>query len=212
MARMRRYNLQGATYYLLQRGRSGNVCFFDEACYDFYLTRLFHSLRAYRLHLHSYVLLPEELQLLATPQSVSGVVRLLGSLACDYADYFRNRFDRDSSLTRGGVSLTPLSGGNLVLDCQKYLELVPVLNGTVNYPGEYPWSAYRINAFGGHGDKLSLHPQYQRLISAGEHPFQRYREYIARPFSSTQLTFMEHRLRLAYPLRGWHGAERKPAA
>jgi putative transposase len=205
MTKLRRYSLPGPAYYVYQRGRSGNLCFFDEACCDYYLRRLTCSLKAYGIILHSYVLLPDELQLLVTPYSCSGILRLLGSLGSDYSGYFRNRFNRDCSLGRSSPALTPLrDDGNLVLDCQKYIELAPVRRKLVDNPGEWTWSAYRINAFGGHDGRLSAHAQYRRLVETAVNPFQAYRDFIAEPLSASQRAFMEHRLRLAYPVRGWN--------
>ena len=179
MVRRTNYLLQRRTFYAVQKGTLSEPLFVDEACYHYYLNRLLNSLRAFRLQLHTYVLLPREVRFLISPYSGSGLVLLMESVATDYGEYFYNRFNRISPLTGSNPVLQRVGKGDQVLNCQKAIELAPVREQLVNMPGEYPWSGYRINAFGGHSNPVIMHHQYRAYCYKSNHPFQRYRDFVA---------------------------------
>lgn len=199
----------GRTFYVYYGGKQGSACFFDESCYRFYLTRLINCLKAYRFDLHTYALLPGELHLLVSAFSRHGLVRALATVNEGYDEYFRNRFQRSClPLERRPVCRCLTDVGSLVLDVQKYIELAPVRAGLVTMPGEYPWTGYTVNAFGGHGQGIVRHRQYRRLCARQINPFAHYRDFIATPLSAAQSHYMKQLLRSGYPLVSHRIAER----
>lgn len=198
--RIRIQHTRNSAYYVFQGGKSGSACFFDESCYRFYLRALFSCLKAYRLPLHTYALLPGEVHLLVSGYSRSGLIRVLDFVNSAYGRYFFNRFARHCLPLAGEPSCRRLSGGILVVDCQKYIERTPLRHGLVTMAGEYPWSGFTVNAFGGHGAGLTAHPHYTRLCAEGNCPFQYYRDFIAAPFSDAQEKYLDNRLRRGFPL------------
>lgn len=189
-----------STFYLYQVGKAASPCFFDAGCYRYYLNRLFNCLKAYRQQLHTYALLPGELHLLVSASSGSGLAQVVHQVNSSYADYFANRFDRECPPMPGNPVCRRLTGGNLVLDCQKYIELLPVQNRLTDQASGYPWSGYSVNALGGHGVSLTAHRQYRNFFEEEGNGFQRYRDFIAVPFTVAQQKFLEQRLRLGFPL------------
>jgi putative transposase len=197
-SQLRSCTLQRFTYHVFQRGRSGSPCFTDDASFAYYLRHLYSCLRAYRQQLHTYVLLPNEQHLLITPFSGEGIGTMLRAVNDSYNRYFRGRFNRSSPLAENSCQWCLLQGGNLVLDCQKYIELVPVRKRLVTMPGEYPWSGYGANAFGDHGQNLVPHRQYQRLRSPGGSSLQRYRDFIQAGFNAGQYQYLDRYLKLEH--------------
>jgi|GEM_PF-501477 len=179
MGQRKSYFLQGRTFYVFQKGRPRDPYFIDEACFGYYLNRFLHCIRASRLQLHTYVLLPYETQLLISPYSGNGLLRILGKVASDYGEYFRNRFNGSCPLLQDNPVLHQVGMSGQVLNCQKSIEMAPVREQLVDMPGEYPWSGYHINAFGGHKDPMVMHHQYRKFCSESESPFQRYRDFVA---------------------------------
>ena len=179
MSRRRHYLLQGRTFYVLQKGSPKDLFFIDEACFSYYLNRLLSGMKAFRLQLHTYVLLPHEVHLLVSPFSADGLVLLLEKVANDYGAYFCNRFEDSCPLLSYEPVLRRVARGDQVLNFQKSIELIPVREQIVNMPGEYPWSGYRFNAFGGHKDPIFMHHQYRIYCSESGRPFQRYRDFVA---------------------------------
>ena len=196
MPQLRKYTLQNRTCYVYHP--VNGQYFFDEGCYRFYLNRLFNCLRAYGLQLHTYALLPAEKHLLFSVFSTGGLQRLLDAVDASYDEYFHNRFGRRP--VTGDRRIRAVTGGNLALDCQKFIELAPVRAGLATIPGDYPWSGYCVNALGGHGRGVTRHEQYQRFCGQSPAPFQAYRDYISSPFTPEQLRFLQQRLISGFPL------------
>jgi hypothetical protein len=178
--------LQQRTFSLRQKGSSGQPYFLDEACFHVYLNRLLHGLKAFRVQLHTYALLPCEVQLLASPYSRSGLIMLVEKIAIDYGEYFSNRFDMPCPLLRckPAVEEVEVQQGGRLLDCQRTIELTPVRERLVDMPGEYPWSGYRVNAFGGHRIPMVMHKEYRTYCFKSPHPYQRYRDFVATTLSA----------------------------
>lgn len=182
------YSRQSRTYHVSQQGRTDKPWFPDDASYQFYLNRLLNCLRAYRMQLHTYVLLPSQVHLLVSPHSREGLERTLDYVSAEYSAYFCNRWEKASPLVSRTQVFRLLENGPQVLDCQKHIELAPVREQLVKMPGEYSWSGYRISAFGGHSEPVAMHSAYRSFCFEGKRPYQRYRDYVA----ATSLTGSFH--------------------
>ena len=196
MSRQRRMFVQGKTCFIMLEGHNSNQCFFDDACYRFYLSRIGSCLAHYQVEMHAYVLLPNEIQLLLTPGTAAGISQLMKTVGGAYVQYFNHRFERSGSLWKGRFKSSQLPDAVDALDVQKLMELVPLRKGLVEHPGEYPWSSYCINAFGGHGNLLTPHPAYLALSSPRANRFRDYRSLLGRDFSAGDLRRLEASLRL----------------
>lgn len=185
MARGRRLFVAGQTYFILLQGHNGNNCFYDAACFRFYLGRLFNCLGHFDVRLHAYVLLPNEIQLLFTPATPTGISELMKLVGGAYVQYFNNRFTRSGSLWRGRFRSCLVPSGRGTLDCQKYMELAPLRQGCATHPGAYEWSSYCSNAFGG-SPVLVMHDALRNHFGSGPGRFQAYRDYMVTPMSDAE--------------------------
>lgn len=179
MIRRKNQLLHSRTFKLLQEGDPVDPYFLDEACFHVYLNRLLHGLKAFRVQLHTYVLMPCLVQLLASPYSRGGFAMIVETTAIDYGEYFINRFGYSCSLQRCKPALQMVPTGGQLLDCQKDIELAPVRAGLVDRPVEYRWSGYRTNAFGGHRNPIVMHREYRDYCFESRQPYQRYRDFVA---------------------------------
>ena len=83
----------------------------------------------------------------------------------------------------------------LALDAQKYIERLPLAEKLVTHPGEYPWSSYCKNAFGGSRGILSRHQAFSSFLAGKQRSGpEAYREFVLRPFNAAYESFLEHRL------------------
>jgi len=195
MARPDHLFVPGHPYFVLLQANNGAVCFHDEPCYQQYLTRLLHSLSAYQVKLHAYVLLPSEVQMLltpATPRAVSSMMKVVNSA---YAHYFNVRFDHCGYPWRGRFRSTVMLPSEDVLECQKYIELAPVRENLVQHPGIYHWSSYCLNAFGYRGAKIVPHEQFQNFDRKAVNRFARYREFLAERFTANHYELLDRKYR-----------------
>lgn len=195
MARPKRLYVPGHPYFLLLQASNGTACFHDGPCYRHYLNRLLNCLAAYQIKLHAYVLMPNEVQLLLTPATPFAVASLMKVVNSAYAQYFNDRFERCGYLWKARFKSSVMLDPKEVLDCQKYIELAPVRERLVEHPGVYQWSSYCLNAFGGHGNKITPHDQYQRIGLNGPNRFKQYRESLAKDYTASQYELLDKKYR-----------------
>jgi len=167
--------------YLLYYNNKDMVCFFDDACYDYFLARLFNSLQQFHVELHAYCLTSTEVFLLVTPGTPSGIHNLWKSVVGQYNSYFSGRFDRTRRIIGGAYTTKWIGAGENALEAQKYIERVPLTKPGVDHPGMHPWSSYSSNGFGNASHWLTPHRDYQQFLHAGNYSYGRYREFIATP-------------------------------
>ena len=171
----------GHTYFVSVPCAAVGHGFFDDACCKYYLIRLLNSLNNYHVRLHAYCLLHDEIFLLLTPGTVTGISNLLAHLNLAYSNYFNRRFRRKARVWSDSVFSYELDRDDLVLFAQKYVERLPVTRKLVLHGGVYKWSRYCCNAFGGSRLFLSPHPAFLRYLgSRTGNAFEQYRAFIAR--------------------------------
>lgn len=178
------------TFFVEVTGQVANPGFYDEACFQFYLARLASRLRYYQVALHAFLLLREHVWLLLTAPSPATIDRLIVGVDSTYCEYFNGRFRRSTSPRTNRRHYRCLPCQESVRIGQKYIEREPLRQGLVSHPGQWTWSSYCRNAFGGNTEFLTPHSAF--ISSRGERVLHScvYREFIAAPFSSTDLAIL----------------------
>ena len=77
MARLARLSVAGYPHHVIQRGNNRQAIFLDETDYERMLQLLREASARHRVGLHAWVLLPGQMQLLATPQDADGLPRMM---------------------------------------------------------------------------------------------------------------------------------------
>ena len=176
---------QRTSYILYQESRSETDCFFDDACYEFFLNRAYNCLSAFHLELHTYCLLPGKVLLLTTSPSSHALRRFIQCVQSAYGEYFRNRFDRASPLLNSRI--IRLADDHEPLRLQIFIEQTPVREQLVKLPGEYPWSGYRRFAYGSQKLHLSMHSRLKTLLRGKPNRWQVYRDLLGEPLDDGEL-------------------------
>lgn len=192
--------IAGQTYFIVIKSNSRMTGFYDGACYHFYLLRLLNCLNNFQVKLHAYILLENSIWLLTTPGTPGGLSSLLKYLNQCYSSYFNNRFGRSTTIWRDLSGFSLVQGNQLVLDCQKFIERAPVQAMMVNHPGEYAWSSYCANSFGGATKYLTPHPAFKLLLQENGNPYKRYRDFIASSFDEPYYRYLKSRLMTGTPV------------
>ncbi len=187
--------IAGQTYVVYQRGRSYCASFYDATCYRFFLLRLLHSVNNYHVKLHAYCLLQQEVILLLTPGTPTGLSRLLQGLNNSYTEYFNLRFGRSGRVFQRPPSSSLIQGDDLLLDCQKFVERAALEDLGSEHPGRHRWSSYCSNAFGGRSHFIVPHRAFLRFLHAAPHPHRRYRDFVATPFSDAYKLYLQATLK-----------------
>ena len=185
----------GQTYCVYLKGKACGGAFLDKYCHRFFILRLFNGLKPFQVELHSYTLLANEVYLLVTPTSSTGLDCLIRSVRNSYTKYFQERYERESSPLAKSMSVSRVVGSQLILDCQKYIERRVLDTGIRQHAGAYEWSSYSANSFGCRSGFVSPHVTFVNYLKERELPYKHYREYISTPFIRNYLSFIDSKVR-----------------
>lgn len=174
MARLPRLVIPNQLHHVIAQGHSDQPVVRDDADYLAFLNWLREAARQSRVAIHAYVLLPNRLQLLATPADDKGLSRMMQSLGRLYVPYFNARYGRTGSLWEGRYRATVLDPVTYFVPCAHLIESQPVSGGLVPEVAVYPWSSHAHHI--GHRKEswLTDHPAYWAL---GNTPFEREAAY-----------------------------------
>ncbi len=198
MARLPRLNLPGLPHHVVQRGNNQQAVFAGVDDYALLLSLLDDSAQSFKVALHAYVLMPNQFQLLATPETEDGLPLMMQALGRRYVRYFNDAQGRSGSLWEGRYRSTVLQPERHLLHSMALIDTAPVRAGLAAEPRDHPWSS--------HGHYIGL--RNDRLITPhalfwtlGNTPFAREAAYA--DLVHTGLTEAEQQRLGDAVLRGW---------
>lgn len=198
MARLPRLSVAGHVHYLVQRGHNRQAIFLDDDDRRRFLTALGEAAAAHRLALHAYVLLDDQIQILATPPTDEAVGLTMQALGRRYVTSFNQRHGRTGSLWDGRFKGTVVDAGAYLLPCICLIESLPARRGLVGRALDWPWSSL-AHHLGLRADPLVS--DHALFWSLGNTPFDReaaYRAIAERGLTSDEIEAIE-----ASVLKGW---------
>ena len=163
MPRRPRIKLAEVPQHIVQRGINREPCFFAEEDYHVYLHWLEKSAADWHCHVHAYVLMTNHVHLLATPDTPTGLAKLMQAIGRRYVQYLNRSYRRTGSLWEGRYKSSVIQVETYLLNCMRYIELNPVRAQMVQDPGQYRWSSYRHNALGQPDPRITPHPLFLAL-------------------------------------------------
>jgi putative transposase len=178
--------------HVVQRGNNRQVCFAKEQDLAAYANWLGEYAEKFEVHVHGWVLMTNHVHLLMTPQSDSGVTRLLQTLGRQYVRYFNYAYQRSGTLFEGRYKSSVVQHEEYFLNCLRYIELNPVRAGMVKDPGDYKWSSYRAHAFGVRPRMWTGHEQYLRMGGNDKERHSCYRKWVEEVMSTETVSKIRH--------------------
>jgi putative transposase len=152
MPRKQRFIIPGVPVHIVQRGRSREPVFYDEADYRVYLGRLKEAAEKYQCQIHAYVLMTNHIHLLATPSDLQGITRMMQYIGRHYVPYINHTYGGNGSIWEGRYKANLVQDDRYLLTSMRYIELNPVRADMVTGPEQYQWSV----SIGMVGDKKTL--------------------------------------------------------
>ncbi|WP_260674783.1 transposase [Comamonas aquatica] len=174
MARLPRLTLPGLPHYVLQRGNNLQPIFADAQDYACMKDLLREMGRRFAVELHAYILLPNQLHLLATPETTDSLPQFMQAVGRSYVRGFNNRHGRSGTLWEGRYRGTVLEPQAWLLPAMVVLESQAVTQGLAARAVDYAFSSARHNAGAQVDGMLRLHRAYWSL---GDTPFAREAAY-----------------------------------
>ena len=175
MARLPRLTIPGFPHHVIQRGNDRCAVFRDDADRERYLAILREIAGAAGLTVHAYVLMPDHVHLLVTPQAAGDLGRVVQALGRRYVRWFNDRHGRAGALFEGRYRSTVVEAERYLLACMRYVELNPVRAALVGLPTDFRWSSHRHHVGRAVDPLITDHPVYWAL---GNTPFERQAAYL----------------------------------
>lgn len=170
MARLARLALDGQLHHLVHRAPAGGQITLDDIDRAVLLEALLTVSREARVAVHAYVVLPDRLQLLLTPERGSSLSTMMQRLGRRQVAAFNARHGRSGSPWEGRFRSSVLQADRYLIDAMRLLEEAPVLAGLVERADDW-WASSAAHHTGRRADPLVTdHPGYWQL---GNTPFER---------------------------------------
>jgi putative transposase len=187
MPRRARLSVAGNPHHVVQRGNNRACCFFSERDYRFYLGCIQEEAENHRCAVHAYVLNPDHVHLLVTPDTEDALSPMMRSLGSRYVQYVNHVHRRTGTLWAGRFRSSIIDSERYLLTCYRYIELDPVRLGLVVHPGDYRWSSYGCHARGFASSLIRDHPLFLALGATREERARAYRELFGRPIGEREI-------------------------
>lgn len=186
-------------HYLLQRGHNGGAIVRDGQDSDLLLQTLREAALGHGVVLHAYALTPNELRLLATPESAEGVSRMMQAVGRRYAAAFNRRHGRSGALWDGRFRSALIEPGAPALAALRQLEGLPAMTpamGDAAAPTDAADRNSRSHRTGGRRDAALVDPP--AFWHLGNTPFEResrYRSLLAESLAEADAAALQRALR-----------------
>src|SRR5262249_39743315 len=164
-ARLSRVDIAGYPHHVIQRGNNRQAIFVDVADYKRYLQLLQEACATYPAALHAYVLMPNHVHLLLTPEKAGELSRLMQALGRRYVRWFNDRHRRTGTLWEGRFRSTVVESERYLLACMRYIELNPIRASLASDPVEYRWSSYAHHVGQVVDPLITDHPLFWSLVT-----------------------------------------------
>lgn len=163
-----KYNLPGIPQHIVIRGKGTDPCFSSDSDYQFYLDCLKKAAVAFNCKLHAYVLMPDHVHLVVTPEVEFGISNMMQSLMRRYTRYLKTTYHGIESPWQKKYKSSLIDSRNYLFACMCYVEVNPVRAKIVNVPSEYKWSSYHDNAYNNGSGMVDHHSMYSELEDDNE--------------------------------------------
>lgn len=202
MPRLPRLNLIDIPQHIVQVGHNNLPCFFDDEDYQFYLISLRNAADQYSVDVHAYVLLPNMVQIIATPRVPNGVSSMMQSLGRRYVQYVNHRYKRSGTLWAGRYKSSLIDSDAYLLTCYRYVELRPMYLGLAESLGDYPWSSFNHHASVVNSEVITDHRLYLALGETAQERAEAYRKLFRYRFDRRLLEYIAETIKVGHVLGG----------
>jgi putative transposase len=179
MPRSARVVIANQPHHIIQRGHNRQVVFAQVDDYEYYLDTLREWKEKLGCKVYAYCLMTNHAHLVIDPgKDSANLALLMKRVAGRYTRYINKKEKRTGTVWEGRYKSSPVSSGEYLLACCRYVELNPIRAGIVADPGHYRWSSCKTKTGVDNQQWLDIDPFY---MSLGESPRARqckYREWL----------------------------------
>ena len=189
MARKVRLFLEDTPQYISLRGVNQESVFIDAEDFSYGLGVLKELCGNLLVHMHAYVLIPDQIQLLCTPLEKDAISRMMQGFGIKYVAYFNKKYNRNGTLWEGRYK-SSLVENCFVLSAMQFIESEPSRLGYGDNAEAYLYSSFQQNTqnvpcF------LTSHKLYELLAPTQEERYRVYKHLSSEGLSETVINFIQ---------------------
>ncbi len=171
MARKIRLFIKNVAQHIILK--SIDKMFRDELDYILFLSMIRDIKGRIDIAIHSYVLMPNYLEFIATPSDETTISKFMQSLGRRYVGYYNKKYNRRGTLWEGRYK-SSLVEDSFIFDVMRYIELRPMREGLVKDASLYRYSSIRSNLLNEKDKIVTPHRVYRDLGYRDEDRIKRY--------------------------------------
>ena len=149
--------------HVVQRRTDGSPCFFADEDYLVYLDCLKDAAERHKCAVHAYVLMPDHVQLLVSPDTEQRLSRIMRCISGRYVEYVNYIYQRNGAFWEHGPKSASIDSEQDVLATYLSIEATPVRECLAASPADYRWSSHGHHAHGSEDAVILDHPLYLKL-------------------------------------------------
>ena len=165
MPRPMRQLVDQGCYHVIARGNNRQVLFVDEKAFRYFLFLMARAKTRYPAKLYHYCLMPNHIHLLLEIGQGPHLPKAMQFLLQGYARWYGKRHTYSGHVWQGRYKSPLIQRESYYLEAGRYIERNPRRAGLVEDLRDYPWSSYRLYAYG-HPDPLVDEDLYYHALGA----------------------------------------------
>jgi len=185
MPRGPRITFDQAIFHIINRGNARQTVFKDNDDYWIFLKILARYKDIFKFKMYHFILMPNHLHLLWEINQAEDLSRAMQGIALSYTHYHHFKYRTVGYLWQGRFRSMIIDKDNYLMACGGYIERNAVRANLVSDPKDWPWSSYRVYAFGEplrvqcwkenkFVDLVDINPSYEEM---GKDVFEREKNY-----------------------------------
>jgi putative transposase len=201
MPRTARVAFPSLVYHIISRGNNREWVFNEVRDFEKYLEICRRYKEKFGFKLYHWVLMSNHIHLVMETTEESSLSKIMQGMNLAYTIWFNRKSGKVGHLWQDRFKSAVVERDSYLLECGRYVERNPLRAGMVKDLKEYPWSSYRVYAYGKTDGVTDRHEIYDAMGKENGARQRAYREYVC---SNRDREEQEIRKKMA---RGVIGAE-----
>ena len=190
MPRPPRIYIPDVSEHVWDRGINHGAIFGNDSDKEHLLELIVSAMDCRDVAVHAFALMTTHYHLIVTPPAEGVLSEAMQEIGACYTRYFNREYGRTGTLWNERFNAVPLDSERYWYNCLRYVDLNPFAARMCATPEAYPWSSYRVHAFGEACDWLTPHPLYLVLGSTAEERQEAYRAICEIPLTEVELALL----------------------
>ncbi|MFT5661937.1 MAG: putative transposase [Sulfurimonas sp.] len=154
MPRKVRLFVENASQHILLRCKDNINIFEDESDYEAFVFMLEELNVAHTISIHAYILMPQYIKFLLTPENSQSISKFMQSLGRKYVGYYNSKYDHIGTIWEGRYKASIIEDKLYLLETMRFIEKMQ--------SSEYLYSSVKKNLFNKDNSIISQHELYEQ--------------------------------------------------